>query len=431
VAAALLRAPSAPITPLAQIVGAASAQVEDRARAARLLGLLDDEQAAGTLLAAVGQGPPPVRAAVVEALAHAPRLTAEAVMGAVAGIVSAQEVRTTSEGAETSAREADLVRLLPPAAQRFPERRGEVLATLRAALAAERPFEVRARAVMALGALGAAGDPAALVDLRTRADDPVLRYLATRELAAGGGADVAPALRAALTDQDPRVRETAALGLGKQKDASAGNLLISAAKQEPWPFVRRAELEALGHLCGPGTGDLLIRAVQKDVDEVRRAALVSLARCKDPRARITLLRTLARAKESATLRELSAALLGESGDVSATRLLAEALRRLVVESEADLALEGVAAAALRALAHLGGPDALDAAITLSADTRHPFRASAIEALAVLCDPERGAATLRTFVSGPDPQLAVVAQNAERHCAKQAARQAPPPVSPAP
>jgi HEAT repeat protein len=213
------------------------------------------------------------------------------------------------------------------------------------------------------------------------------------------------------------VRETAAAALGRHGDATDGGTLIAAAKQEPWPFVRRAELEALGHLCGAGSGDLMIRAVGRDVDEVRRAALVGLARCKDARTRIVLFRTLARRNESATLRELAAALLGESSDRSSAPLLAEALRRLVVESEADLALEGVAATALRALAHLGGPDALQAAITLSADTRHPFRSSAIEALGALCDPDLGRVTLRAFVTGGDPALAAAAQSAEHHCAQ--------------
>ena len=161
----------------------------------------------------------------------------------------------------------------------------------------------------------------------------------------------------------------------------------------------------------------MIRAVARDVDEVRRAALVGLARCKDKRARIVLLKTLARRTESATLRELAAALLGESGDRTATRLLGEALRRLVVEAEADMALEGVAATTLRALAHLGGPDAVDAAVTLAADKRHPYRVTAIDALGLLCDPDRGHATLQAFVGGPDPSLAAAAENADRRCAQ--------------
>jgi len=224
--------------------------------------------------------------------------------------------------------------------------------------------------VMALGAMGGGGDPAALVELRAKSDDAVLRYLATRELAGlvpAGGVDARPALRAALADVDPRVRETAALALGKQGDKGAAEALIAGAKQEPWPFVRRAQIEALGHLCTPATGDLLQRAVERDVDEVRRAALVGMVRCKDARTRTVLLKTLTRENEGATVRELAAALIGETGDRAAAPPLATALARLVSESEADLALEGVAATALRALARLGGPEAGGAAVSLAAD----------------------------------------------------------------
>jgi HEAT repeat protein len=391
------------------MLSSATAPEADRARAARVLGAMEGEPAAAALLAALGKGPPALRTAVVDALARAPGTKPDAVLAAIASAPAGD------------AREADLLRLLPSTVKRAPDTRTPAIAALRAALVPARVFETRARAVMALGAMATAGDPAALVEVATRGDHPVLRYLAARELAAwpAGVFDVRTPMQAALTDQDPRVRETAALALGKHGDASANALLIDAAKQEPWPIVRRAELDALGRLCGPGTGDLMIHAINVDVSEVRRAALVSLARCKDPRARITLLRTLARKKESATIRELSAALIGESGDRSATRLLAEALRRVVVESEGDLALEGVAVAALRALARLGGPDAVDAAATLAMDTRHPFRPTAIEALGVLCDPDRGQATLRVLMSGKDAQLAAAAQNAEKHCAAQA------------
>jgi HEAT repeat protein len=159
----------------------------------------------------------------------------------------------------------------------------------------------------------------------------------------------------------------------------------------------------------------MLRAVARDVDEVRRAALVGLARCKDPRTRAVLLKTVARQNEAATVRELAAALLGETGDHGAAPQLATALRSLVNEAEGDLALEGVAATALRALAHLGGPDAVGAAVTMAGDKRHPYRAAAVEALSTLCDPAAGRATLHALATGPEAGLAVAAQNAERHC----------------
>src|SRR5204863_18461 len=163
----------------------------------------------------------------------APKLAGEVVMAAIA-----------AGPHDGGAREADLLRALPAVVKREPGRRAEAIGSLRAALAPERSFEVRGRAVMALGTLGSGGDPGAL----------------------------------------------------------------------------------------------------------------------------------------------AAALVGESGDHGAAPELATALRGLVNEAEGDLALEGVAATALRALAHLGGPDAIGAAVTLAGDRRHPYRATAIEALATMCDP---------------------------------------------
>jgi len=400
---ALLRASAPPVGALGDLLSSASAPVDDRIRSARILGVLRDEGAPAALLTAVGHGPDPVRSAVVQALVGSPALDAGALLSALE--------RGRSEGA---ARQADLVRLLPAVVKRAPERRAEVTGVLQAGLASDRAFEVRARAVMALGALAGGDGIAVLASVRATSDDPVLRYLAARELGATG-AEAIPALRAALADRDPRVRETAALGLGRLGDTGAGPALIDSAKQEPWPFVRRSELEALGKLCVAGTGDLMIRAGERDVDEVRRAALVTLVRCKDPRSRKVLLRVLGRRNEGATVRELAAALLGELGDRGAAADVAAALRRLVNESEADIALEGVAASALRALARLGGPPAVSAAVALAGDTKHPFRQTAIEALGTLCDPGAGAATLRALEAGPDPALAAAAQNAAKRC----------------
>ena len=413
VTTALGRATVPPVAALSGLLTSPAASVEDRARAARILAALDDDGAAGALLAAVGGGSPGLRATIVQAASVAHRVRAEAVLAAFAA--------TPQTDDQTAARAADLARILPEAVKRTPERRPEAIAALRGVLGAERPFELRARAVVALGALGAEGSPDALASPQAVSDDSVLRYLATRELGdlknAGPAADPRPALRAALDDQDPRVRETAALGLEKQGDATAGGALITGAKQEPWPFVRRAELQALGRLCVAGGTDLMIRATERDVDEVRRAALIGLERCRDPRARTIFLHTLKQHDENASLRSLAAGLLAQSGDGGAAPEMAAALRAIVSESEADLALEGVAVAVLRALAHLGGPDAVNAAVTLAGDRRHPFRAEAAEALGTLCDPGAGSAALRSLGAAGDPLLARAAERAQKRCAK--------------
>jgi HEAT repeat protein len=399
---ALRRAAEPPVAALAGLLGSAAATVDDRARAARLLGALDDPRAAEALLASAGLGSPPEREAVVLALAGARGLDAGALLAAV-------------EHGGPESRQADLLRVVPAVVKRAPDARARALAALQASLAPAQPFEVRGRAVIALGALGEGALPT-LADVRGHADEPVLRHLAARELATVSGPASVAALRDALADADPRVRATAAEGLGQERAVEASPELIAGAKQEPWPFVRRAELEALGRLCGAPAADLLVRAVDRDVAEVRRAALVGLARCHDPRARPLLLRVLGRRNEASTVRELSAALLGEMGDRAAAPAMAAALARQVSESEADLSVEGVAETTLRSLARLGGPEATAAAVKLGKDTRHPFQSSAVEALGVLCDPGAGAATLRALAAGPPGALSLAAQNAEKRCA---------------
>ena len=416
VGAALARVPDLAVSPLGELLSSAIASADDRARAARLLGGIDDERAAGALLAAVGSGAPALRGEIVEALGRSGHLRADPVLAAFA--------KAEQKDDRASGRAADLLRLFPASVKRDPGSRAAALAALRGALAPDRAFEVRGRAIMALGVFGGGGDPAVLVGLRTGSDDPVLRFLATRELGdlkTGAGAPAAavdprPALRAALEDPDPRVRETAASGLGNQADTGATAALIAGAKQEPWPFVRRAEIEALGRLCGAGAGDLLLRATERDVDEVRRAALVGLARCKDPRAHVVLLHTLDRRTDNASLRELAAGLLGELGGPATAGEMVTALRRIVVESEADLAIEGVAVATLRAVAHLGGAEAVAVAVALAADTRHPFQTAAVEALAVLCDPGSGRATLEKLAAAGETPLARTAARAGKRCA---------------
>ncbi|HVV50407.1 MAG TPA: HEAT repeat domain-containing protein, partial [Polyangia bacterium] len=134
-------------------------------------------------------------------------------------------------------------------------------------------------------------------------------------------------------------------------------------------------------------------------------------------ARTILVRTLKRADENASLRALSAGLLAEAGDTGAAPEVAAALHDIVSESEADVALGGVAIAVLRALARLGGPDAVKAAVALAGDTHHPFRAAAAQALGTLCDPGAGSAALRALAASGDPSLAEAAARAQKRCAK--------------
>src|SRR5262245_23042757 len=98
VTAALSKAGDAPVSPLAALLASEKAGVDDRARAARVLGTLDDERASDVLVNALGHGPAPVRAAVVAAVGRAPKLRGETVLAALG-----------AGARDGGAREADLV----------------------------------------------------------------------------------------------------------------------------------------------------------------------------------------------------------------------------------------------------------------------------------------------------------------------------------
>ena len=84
VTAALSRAEAVPLSPLAALLASEKASVDDRARAARVLGTLDDARAAEVLIGAPGKGPLPLRSAVVGAIGRAPKRPGQVVLAAVA-----------------------------------------------------------------------------------------------------------------------------------------------------------------------------------------------------------------------------------------------------------------------------------------------------------------------------------------------------------
>ena len=179
--------------------------------------------------------------------------------------------------------------------------------------------------------------------------------------------------------------------------------------------MRRAEIEALGDLCVAEGNALLIRAFERDSEEVRQAALVGIARCYGPKAIGTLLRTLGRQAESADLRSLAARLLAQRKDVRLVPGLKEVLARLLRESEADFSLEAVVADVAMALADLRTPEAISALISLLSDPRVSTKRIAIDALAMICDPTQGAAALHAAAGNKDDAVSIPAGAAERTC----------------
>ena len=368
------------------------AAADDRARAARLLGGLGSADSRAALLDAAGLGDEQVRNAVVAAAAASASLTGDEIARAY-----------HAEGRSLRAR-ADLLRVLAP----WLDRAGPVpeaaswLSDLGAAARApgdeEGRFELRARALAALGHLVAPGSSTVLSSILAEEGDEVLRYFAARELVHKGPSEGA-SLRRALGDADPRVRETAADGLALFHDRSAADGLVAAAKDEGWPFARRAEIGALARLCVPSTFYLLERAVERDSEEVARAGLEGLAHCQQDGADELLWKKLRDPQAKPGLRELAAALIGSGQGPRAAqnaRSLALEMPRLLEEArQAERA--SVAEAGLRSLSSLGGPDASRVLREVASDPKSGFRGVAIEGLGHLCDAE-SLALLRSLVS---------------------------------
>ena len=402
--ALLARLPNPPLPAIAGLLADQNRSEPDRLRAGRGLALLAQPEARQALLAALGQGSPSLRAGLREIAAGAKPPLAQATLAAFA---QAPDTAHTQR--------ADLLFVLAAAATREPAHVGEAIDVLRATLQTAPSFAEQARAIQGLGMIRTPAATAELVAFRARASDSVLRFFATRELASSSAPEAEPALRAALQDSDPRAREAAALALGQRHDVAIAPEIIGGAKQEPWPMVRRAEVTALGDLCVPEGNDLLLRAYEKDLPDVRMAALVGLARCRDRRASALLVHVLKRVPESSDMRSLAARLLAEMKDPRTVGPMAAALKNLQTESQADLSLEGTVTETVMALATLGGKDAVAAAAGLLTDSRPSLQKAGVQALGRLCDPGAGAAALHTAAQNKDESVSIAAKMAAAHC----------------
>jgi HEAT repeat protein len=404
VIALLARLPEPPVSAIAGLLADEKRGEPDRLRATRVLALLAQPEARQALLDALGKGSSSLRAGLRETAAGAKPPLARATLDALA------RVPGSAQG-----RRADLLFVLAAAATREPEQLPAAVEILRATLKSTASFEEQARAIQGLGMIRDAAAIAELAAFRDRATDGVLRTFATRELAGIADPEAGKALRGALLDSDPRAREAAVLSLGQRHDQEMAPQIIDAAKQEPWPNVRRAQVMALGDLCVPDGNNLLLRAYEKDVEDIRMAALVGLAHCRDRRASALLVRVLGRLPESADMRSLAARLLADLKDPRTTAPMAAALKRLQKESQSDLSLEGTITETVMALAAMTGKDSVAAAVDLLTDSRPSLQKAAVQALGRLCDPGAGATALRAAAQSKDESVAVAAAMATEHC----------------
>jgi HEAT repeat protein len=388
---------------LSQVTNEA-AKDEDRLRAAKAILIAPSPSDLQSLLSLLGSGRPSFRVGLRKQLLRTKAPLLPTALSLVKGL-----------GEKQPGKLADLLLILGSHARTLPEARPGVLAILTAALGAGHPFEVQARAIEGLALLGDDAAITALSEARRRVGDAILRQFITADLATSARPAALPGLREALWDEDPKVRELAAEGLGRFKDTASAAQLIKGAEQEPWAMVRRAEITALGELCVPEGNTLLLRAFQRDEFEVRQAGMIGLVKCKDHRAPTILIRTLGREPEHPGMRSMAARLLGENRDRRTVPYIAEALGRLLVESQADLGLEGVVGDVATALGRIGGPQASKAIATLLADPRPAIARMGIDVLGRLCKDPTALDALKQAASRKDESIAVPAASALSHC----------------
>jgi hypothetical protein len=152
-------------------------------------------------------------------------------------------------------------------------------------------------------------------------------------------------------------------------------------------------------------------------DEVRRAALVSLARCA-PRSP-AFARVLATHRQPIAARELAAALIAKSGTADAARTLASALDDVLSDPAADERSAGLAVAILRGLArtHDTSRPILESLGAASNEPLSPsVRAAAMETIGALC-PDGAGVALKRGAQDADGNVRRASTNALARCRK--------------
>lgn len=127
-----------------------------------------------------------------------------------------------------------------------------------------------------------------------------------------------------LRSRTPAVREEAARKLGDLKDPSAVEPLVLILKKDKDSRVRWSAEDALVNIGGPAV-EPLIKMLKDDSWRVRRRAVRTLGKIKEPRA-IEPLVALMKADEDCYVRKCAARAIGEINDSRVSEILIPALK---------------------------------------------------------------------------------------------------------
>ncbi len=315
-----------------------------RAAAAPLLAAVAPGLAIDPLAEQMGKGLPETRRAVRGAFARA---AASSTREKLLGLLSKREMPVGAR--------LDLLRAM---GAKLPELRPEADVALADLLHSSPDMPTRYLLVQPLAQLARApdatsGELSRLAELARRDPEPAVRARAV-ELSAGIG-PLLPALIAAASDPEPRVREAALKAIGVASVGSGAPAAARASKEDPWTFVRVAATEALGALPqDPTTTTALVAALADQSPKVRVASLIALGKHKVTAQAGRVRERLDDTSEDPEVRALAARTLGAMCVQSA----ADRLTKLAMlsRSPVDESDERIGMAAIEALGALHPAD---------------------------------------------------------------------------
>ena len=328
----------------ALVVAVRSDDQARRAAAAPLLAAVAPSLAIEPLAEQMGKGSPETRRAVRGAFARAASVSTR---DKLLGLLAKREMPVAAR--------LDLLRAAGPKLRELRPEADVVIADL---LRSSPDMPTRYLLAQPLAHLARApdatsGELSRLAELARRDPDPAVRARAA-ELSAGIG-PLLPALIAAASDPEPRVREAALKAIGATSLAAGAPAAAQASKQDPWTFVRIAATDALGTLPQDQTTTGALVAVLADPSpKVRVSALVALGKHKVTSQAARVRERLDDAREDPEVRALAARTLG----VMCVQTAADRLTKLALNlrSPVDESDERIGMAAIEALGALHPPD---------------------------------------------------------------------------
>ncbi len=253
-----------------------------------------------------------------------------------------------------------------------------------ASLEAKEVLQLRSYAVEALTRLPVPEAREALRDIGTGArDESLVRRAAISALATSTVPDDLQAMRSAVEDEDPSVRESAVRGLVRAKDEGAADLLATLLRSEEVLQVRIAMIQGLSSFGRAEDRESFHSMLEDPHWGTRKEAIAALSRLEpDPETNLRMLAALT-GDPVDSVRQTAAYALGRTWlEEQRGEIVAGLARALAPTPEPTATREAVRAAAASTMGRIGGAEvetALRAALG-DADNPERLRISAAEGL---------------------------------------------------